>query len=887
MRRSWALFSATLVSCGAPHAKLREAHPPPVHHETGAQRPSESVADTCAPRRARALDLEHGGRLLRASRLWSHVREECRQFRDEATKRWANLVVELGDVGQAERLLTQLERAHRSEIESMRVLRELLAGDSERKPVSPEAETAAARILEQAREAFAQSNYGRAGELALQARSTAPANGEALLLAGLCEQAQGRAAEGERLLERGLVECEREQGSRVEADFSRSFVGAFNVAWSSNDGEMWLESSKLLVGLRSGTLEPFWRVPFEGDSVGPLYVVSEKDRVVTSRGIANLKGNWIVRFPVEERPSTSFDTVRLADKAGLVFVLAGVEERAPRIIVYDLDTATEQRVVSVTAKPDFYHLYVPPDGTWIGVGIGHQVRVQSYPSGRFLGHFWGDSGHALENRRLVLSSGESVRLVSLDTKTVLREWNMPQGLEEVVTGYSLESSAGGETIAGVSHYFGVMIRSAREQAPVILSRNSATDFISPISVSRSGRWLAMLTPKHGGELTILDADTGERVRGFPRRPTGGPATCKMSPDGSRCLARQGESHVLLDFRHPERSRRLPLENEGYPFSWIDNETMLLFHDGAPVRVDANTGTVKRMGLAKKTTDRPVLLRYAPAAHVIVHQVRAGPDRRLELLSSSTGRQVHRFPLDADWAQVSRSGRYLMARDGSSACAAGCPQRMHFYEIGVEEPLAISTEARRGTMLVMGEGRPVAASRVRDHWEVWDAAANALTRLPPSGESKDRPQTCVSFANEDRWLVLGHADGRATVWEWGSKTVREAGSEELPDAHSWYVDPSGRFYRCPTGRLAFALEPGLPGSLAYVMTREGGFDFIGGEPETKPSCVIGHRVFPWEVCQDLVRVPGLLGKALAGDTSYRQELVSTLETEPTKLHPATW
>ena len=133
--------------------------------------------------------------------------------------------------------------------------------------------------------------------------------------------------------------------------------------------------------------------------------------------------------------------------------------------------------------------------------------------------------------------------------------------------------------------------------------------------------------------------------------------------------------------------------------------------------------------------------------------------------------------------------------------------MHFYEIGVKEPVATITASYRGKTAVMGKQRPVAAWPVRHHWEVWDADTNALTLLPSSEESKDRPRTCVSFANDDQWLVVGHADGRATVWEWATKTVREVGPDDLPDTDSWYVDPSGRFYRCPSGRLVFRLDPG--------------------------------------------------------------------------------
>ena len=109
-------------------------------------------------------------------------------------------------------------------------------------------------------------------------------------------------------------------------------------------------------------------------------------------------------------------------------------------------------------------------------------------------------------------------------------------------------------------------------------------------------------------------------------------------------------------------------------------------------------------------------------------------------------------------------------------------------------------------------------------------------------------------------------------------TRETGSVVLslafsPDGRALAATSERGGLRCfslPDGRLQLVAR-GIAGADAgYVSTPSGHYDFVGAEPdraEERVLCRVGPLAFPFELCAERFRVPGLLARALGGDESY--------------------
>lgn len=109
-------------------------------------------------------------------------------------------------------------------------------------------------------------------------------------------------------------------------------------------------------------------------------------------------------------------------------------------------------------------------------------------------------------------------------------------------------------------------------------------------------------------------------------------------------------------------------------------------------------------------------------------------------------------------------------------------------------------------------------------------------------------------------------------------IRETGSSLLslafsPDGRTLAATSQRGGLRCwslPDGRLLLVARGVTGADAGYVSTPSGHYDFVGAEPdraEERVLCRFGPLAFPFELCAERFRVPGLLAKALAGDESY--------------------
>ena len=78
------------------------------------------------------------------------------------------------------------------------------------------------------------------------------------------------------------------------------------------------------------------------------------------------------------------------------------------------------------------------------------------------------------------------------------------------------------------------------------------------------------------------------------------------------------------------------------------------------------------------------------------------------------------------------------------------------------------------------------------------------------------------------------------------------------------------FSLPDGRLLLVARGVTGADAGHVSTPSGHYDFVGAEPdraEERVLCRFGPLAFPFELCAERFRVPGLLERALGGDESY--------------------
>jgi WD40 repeat protein len=117
--------------------------------------------------------------------------------------------------------------------------------------------------------------------------------------------------------------------------------------------------------------------------------------------------------------------------------------------------------------------------------------------------------------------------------------------------------------------------------------------------------------------------------------------------------------------------------------------------------------------------------------------------------------------------------------------------------------------------------------------LWDVDTGKSTRI-----YKSTPDIVwlVRFSPDGRLLATASGDGNAHFWDAKKGTL------------------------LATLRSVWDLDAG------FVFTADGHIDFVGADAErAKDSvqCRIGHRVYPFELCEERFAVPGLLAMVLAG------------------------
>lgn len=363
--------------------------------------------------------------------------------------------------------------------------------------------------------------------------------------------------------------------------------------------------------------------------------------------------------------------------------------------------------------------------------------------------------------------------------------------------------------------------------------------------SPDGRRVAFVSRGVG----VVDLDTGS-LRYLARDARFDlPAALAWSSDGGRLAVGHRGGVETWDARTLRRSRADRVEGQVVSLRFGDRTLDVAAVEGATffTRRDAATGAVmKRLTASGDVT-------YAAEISADGERVaRISSDQGLAVWSIASGerRVISRSPAWDGHGGLGppRAARVLFPR-GDEVLARCGGRGVCAFDAGARAGAAAAPrvivgalDAPRWAVTRSANGNAIVEVDSDDRVRIWDLAAGALRVIPlvTGCEGRRDPEPLVRIADMS-------ADG-------ASFRVIGCGREQTVHA----PELAGKR---GTGRVEFRDVAGVEGANAGIVRRGEAFDFVGPDADagaTQAWLVCGAKgIFPLEVCEDRLRVPGLL------------------------------
>lgn len=859
-RVAWAaaLVAAILVAAGC---SGRRAAPGASRPTAAGASSSAASVDPCAvarQQRARAPGLLGEGKLHRTLRVLAEADRRCPAERPAT---WAVEVETLAELGRSE---------------AARELARIIEGD----PRATDADRAAAR---------------RALAL-VEERGRAAPDPEALYGEARSAKQAGRFAEAQRLLDRAVSEFERATGAEVTTDAPERRFPA-SVTWSP-DGTLLAVTDGMDVVVREvATLRERVRLGGHGSAVsavafspdGSSLVTGSYDRAVRRfrlrdgaalRTLAELDAPvTAVAFSGDGRTifSASFSGALRWTRAEDGAALGSLPAPQPYVLTVPSPDGSTVAVVlrdgslSVRRARDggvlhdlagdrlrVASLTFSPDGSTLVVGSADgSLRLWRVRDGAALHRL--DQATGSSQTTLALSPDGSliavglsgaVRLLRARDGAVLHDVPAPRRDASV---RSVAFSPDGGTLAAGQVDGALLLVRVRDGA-VLRTLEGHGEIADAIAFSPDGRTLAAGT--YWGAIRLWRARGGSSLRTFPSAPSGVMALA-FSPDGRTLASGHDDELVRLwDVEGGVALRALP----GHRYRTF---AVAFSPDGRILATGSDNDRVVRLF---RVADG-ALLRALPGHEFNTISLAFSPDAGTLLTAASDG-TVRSWRVRHGAALLSRRFRdypvgVAFTRDASRVAVKEHGGTVRIFALSDGSPvrtLAVTDGLSSSALAFSPDGRVLASGSgdgVVHRWRVDDGAPLRTLEV----ERYREPSVIIS--PEDASASYG---------------TRETGSVVLslafsPDGRTLAATSERGGLRCfslPDGRLLLVAR-GITGADAgYVSTPSGHYDFVGAEPdraEERVLCRFGPLAFPFELCAERFRVPGLLARALGGDESY--------------------
>jgi WD40 repeat protein len=514
--------------------------------------------------------------------------------------------------------------------------------------------------------------------------------------------------------------------------------------------------------------------------------------------------------------------------------------------------------------PPVFPIPSSPDGTTADFQTSRVVRNRVHPiayspDGRSLASesdefsvlLWrldGDAsvhrlrGHAADVRSIAYSRDGKTLATASEDRTI-RLWRTSDGARlRTLWGHqdrvdSVAFSPDGNSLASGSYDQTLRLWQVADGAALGVLESSEPKVVS-VAFSRDGATIASVSDDNTIRLWHLGA-------GVPLRTLRGQGdqviSVAFSPDGSTLASQANDATVQLwRLRDGVVLRRFGTGDEssipsvaftpdGTSVVWGSEQAVWIGRlcDPAPPRV------VKRPACGESVTLSPDGTTLA-CAKTSINGV-------IKLLRASDGVVLHTLRGEPGWVKsvaFSPDGKTLATGSDDKTIllwrvADGTALRTIQPHDGSVLAVAFSPD---GTTLASAgnTAQPAFVGKTLRLWRVSDGA------LLYTLQAQSKGVTAVAFSPDGTKLVSGSDDGTLRLWS------------------------------VADGKLLLTLRSLVDADAGIVSSPSGHFDFVGSEPrkaEARVLCSFESLSFPFEQCADRYRVPDLLAKVVAGDSSY--------------------